>query len=303
VMAALLLPAVQSTRSAARRNQCANNLKQIAIALLYYHDKRFMYPPAYMADAAGKPMHSWRVLILPFLEELPLYQKYNMNEPWNGPNNSKLAAQVPDVYRCPSQKDQPNSDPSETNYFVVVGPETAFPGGSRGRSLSAIKDGTSNTIAVIEASGLDVNWMEPRDLTIDEAVELLATERPSGHVRMDDGFLTTTYYESPQRNVAFCDGSVHWFGQLSDTQIAKALLTAAGGENIPQDLQARFVPPKTRTVVKWGAVWGLSVFVALAVLPAAWVRRVSQAIDSAPGEHNEGEREAIAAAEATDEVT
>src|SRR5262245_47922355 len=156
-LVALLLPAVQTARGAAQRSQCANNIKQIALALLNYHDTRRTYPPAYILNAAGKPMHSWRVMILPFLEETVLYQNYNMNEPWDGPNNSKLAVQIPNAYRCPTQKDDPNSNPLETNYFVVVGPGTVFPGRHPGRNPGTISDGTAHTIAVIEASGLGIN--------------------------------------------------------------------------------------------------------------------------------------------------
>ena len=76
------------------------NLKEIQLALLNYESAKGSLPPAYIADATAKPMHSWRVLILPYLGEMALYNKYNFNEPWNGPNNSKLAAQVPDVFRC-----------------------------------------------------------------------------------------------------------------------------------------------------------------------------------------------------------
>src|SRR5438105_1376638 len=90
-LAALLLPLVSSARPAARRNACGNNMKQIELALLNYHDANKSFPPAYVADAEGKPMHSWRVLILPYLERNDLYQQYDFNEPWNGPHNSRLA--------------------------------------------------------------------------------------------------------------------------------------------------------------------------------------------------------------------
>ena len=68
ILIALLLPAVQAAREAARRTQCSNNLKQIGLAMHNYHDVNQQFPPAYIADADGQPMHSWRVLILPYLE-------------------------------------------------------------------------------------------------------------------------------------------------------------------------------------------------------------------------------------------
>ncbi|MFN0054259.1 MAG: DUF1559 domain-containing protein, partial [Planctomycetales bacterium] len=75
ILAALLLPAVQQAREAARRTQCKNNLHQIGLALHNYHDAFNSFPPAYIPDASGRPMHSWRVLILPFLDQAPLYQR------------------------------------------------------------------------------------------------------------------------------------------------------------------------------------------------------------------------------------
>src|SRR5262245_66359 len=92
---ALLLPAVQQGREAARRSQCKNNLKQIALALLNYESRYGTFPPAYVADESGKPMHSWRVLILPDLDQQALYNDYNFSEPWDGPNNSRLLTRIP----------------------------------------------------------------------------------------------------------------------------------------------------------------------------------------------------------------
>ena len=179
-----------------------NNLKQIAIAIMNYADVNGTLPPAFVADANGKPMHSWRVLILPYMEEQALFKKYNFNEPWNGPNNSKLADQIPEVYRCPSHVDAKHGDSLETSYFTVVGPETAF-SGSVGRPFTNIADGTANTILVIEASGLERNWMDPHDVTFEEAVELLTTKPRSGHMAVSEDFFTTTYQRNlrPQRRV------------------------------------------------------------------------------------------------------
>src|SRR6476620_7242903 len=125
VLVALLLPAVQAAREAARRMQCSNHLKQIGLALQNYHDHYHSLPPAYVADADGKPMHSWRVLILPYLEQKALYDKYNFNEPWNGPNNSKLHNEVVRVFCCPSRPGRQTN--TETSYVVVTGPGTAWP--------------------------------------------------------------------------------------------------------------------------------------------------------------------------------
>lgn len=275
------LPEVTSARVAARRSQCMNNMKQIALALLNYESANGSLPPAFVADANGKPMHSWRVLVLPYIEEQALFKKYNFNEPWNGPNNSKLADQMPEIFRCPSDDDTGHGNPGETSYFVAVGPTAPFLG-SMGRPFKEISDGTANTILLIEASGLERNWMDPQDVTLEEAVELLTTKPRSGHRVASDGLFTTTYFETSTRNVVFCDGHVVYMDQLKDSDIARALLTCAGGEQLPAEATNRdqdfvharqFVEPVTTTVIKWGRIWGLSVFIILSLLPAVWMRR------------------------------
>src|SRR5262249_17806187 len=139
------------------------HLKQIGLALENYHAVYGSLPPAYIADAKGRPMHSWRVLILPYLDRSDIYSKYDFNEPWDGPNNSKLAALMPDCCRSPSRSSkQPKT---ETSYVAIVGSETMWPGG-KSVSLSDIADGTSNTVAVVEIENSGIHWMEPRDLSI-----------------------------------------------------------------------------------------------------------------------------------------
>ena len=104
ILVALLLPAVQAAREAARRMQCTNNLKQIALAMHNYHDVHGSFPAAYIADENGRPMHSWRVALLPYLERSDLYNQYNFNEPWDSPGNLKVAEQLPQTYRCPRRR-------------------------------------------------------------------------------------------------------------------------------------------------------------------------------------------------------
>jgi hypothetical protein len=120
----LLLPAVQAAQKAARRAHCQNNLKQIALALLNYEAANGCFPPAYIADKNGKPMHSWRVLILPYMEELALYKAYNFAEPWDGPKNKKLLASCPRCYQCPADPDD-YGPVTQTSYVAVVGRNAA----------------------------------------------------------------------------------------------------------------------------------------------------------------------------------
>lgn len=108
-------------------HRCSLNLKRIALAMENYHAAYASFPPAHIADNAGKPMHSWRVLLLPFLgdDENAIYKAYRFDEPWNGPHNRRLAERMPAVYRCGWILDRKST---ETSYVVVVGPRTAFPG-------------------------------------------------------------------------------------------------------------------------------------------------------------------------------
>lgn len=151
----------EARRSAiASASQCP--LNQLQMALRLYEDEHGCLPPAYIADPDGNPMHSWRVLVLPYIEEPTLYNAYDFTEPWNGPNNRKLADKMPDIFQCPSE---PKSN-SHTNYVVIVGPDTAFPG-SRSTSLDDFHDGLDNTILLVEIADSDIVWTEPRDLHVD----------------------------------------------------------------------------------------------------------------------------------------
>ena len=106
VMLALLLPAVQAAREAARRAQCTNNLKQIGLAMHNYASANGAFPPAAIYDANGKPLLSWRVLILPYLEQDSLYKQFHLAEPWDSPHNKRtLLAQVPPLFTV-SQREQ-----------------------------------------------------------------------------------------------------------------------------------------------------------------------------------------------------
>jgi len=93
-----MLPAVESAREAARRAQCTNNLKQIALAMHEYHDMNNTFPAPAIADKQGKPLLSWRVAILPYLDQKPLYSKFKLDEPWDGPNNKALLKEMPSTY-------------------------------------------------------------------------------------------------------------------------------------------------------------------------------------------------------------
>ena len=128
LLAALLFHPMEQGRSDARAAQCRNNFKEIALALNYYHDKYGAFPPVFVPDADGRPMHSWRVLLLPYLQDArmdKLYQRYRFDEPWDGPNNSLLHSEQVAAYSCPSD-DYRAYQSAWTSYLAVSGPGTMW---------------------------------------------------------------------------------------------------------------------------------------------------------------------------------
>lgn len=213
---ALLLPAVQQAREAARRTQCQNNLKQIGLALMNYEATYKTLPPAFVADENGKPMHSWRVLILPQLGQQGLYDRYNFSEPWDGPNNSQLLSQMPAEYRCPS--DPASAGSTHTAYVGVFGAHCVFQGSAPMR-YSSITDGTSNTLMVGEAARADIPWMKPDD--VDVAL----------HPTLGDGQGFSSYHVGGVCFL-FADGSVRLLPQSINPQTLQALFTRDGNETV-----------------------------------------------------------------------
>lgn len=143
-----LFPLIQTAREAAVAPAAQCPLNQFQLALRNYHQTYGCFPPAYIADEQGRPMHSWRVLLLPFFECQDLYAEYRFDELWDGPNNRKLADKMPQIYHILSE---PPST-SMTNVVVIVGPETAFPGSKSTRD-EEFRDGLDNTILLTEIAG------------------------------------------------------------------------------------------------------------------------------------------------------
>jgi prepilin-type processing-associated H-X9-DG protein len=225
ILTALLLPAVQAAREAARRVECSNNLKRIGIAIDSYLTANRCFPPAFVPDKNGKPMHSWRVFLLPYLGEETLYRQYRFDEPWDSPHNRALASQMPRIYRCPSS---PAIDGTETSYAMLVGPH-AFSNGPRARSPAQIKDGFSRTIMVVETADAGINWMEPRDVDA-ETTRFRIGYNQTG-VRHGAGSEISSNHPGGA-NVLFGDGSVQFLPETTDSRTLKALTTIDGNENV-----------------------------------------------------------------------
>jgi prepilin-type processing-associated H-X9-DG protein len=218
---ALLMPAVTTARGAAKASMCQNNLKQIAIALHNYHDTYKTFPAPYIADENGRPMHSWRTAILPFMEQSHIFNQYNFNEPWDGPQNSQLAAMYPQlpVYRCPDDTAAGFDSPS---YMAIVAPGGVFEDG-KWNSIADITDGTSNTILVVEVSGATSHWMAPVDLDA-EALNRMINSAQDG-----TGLASN---HSQGVNVALADGSVVRLTETTDLETLRRLVTRSDGNPV-----------------------------------------------------------------------
>ena len=163
ILVALLLPAVQAAREAARRNVSMNNLKQIMLALHNHHDVERAFPAQAICDATGKPLLSWRVAILPYLEQKALYDKFHLDEPWNSEHNLPLLAEMPEIYIDPSSPALVTVG-GKTHYLAVSGAGTAFTGKAEGTNFAEIRDGASVSIAVLQVDDAHaVEWTKPAD--------------------------------------------------------------------------------------------------------------------------------------------
>jgi hypothetical protein len=149
----------------AARKKSMTSLRKIAVALHNYHDAVGWFPPAAVYDKDGRPLYSWRVLILPHVGEAKLYEQFKLDEPWDSPHNKKLLAKMPEVFG-PVEGEARKQH--ATYYQLFVGPDTAFPETkkNRGPSMAVFRDGVANTFLVVEA-GQAVPWTAPRDVRYD----------------------------------------------------------------------------------------------------------------------------------------
>jgi hypothetical protein len=218
--------------SGSDKKVAVNRLKQIGLALHNYHDSMGTFPAGYVGPD-GKPGLSWRVAILPYIEEGTLHREFKLNEPWDSEHNKKLLHRMPQVYEIPGTI----ISNGKTFYRSFVGPNAFIPGpppgvkvpmsssvpgnpnGSpiHGRRITSISDGTSNTLMVAEAVE-GVEWTKPDDLPFTDGFGTPGPlPRLGGH--FEDGF-----------HALFCDGSVRFFRNDVNEQVLRALISVAGGE-------------------------------------------------------------------------
>jgi hypothetical protein len=226
----LILPLVQQRPPLSPRTMCKNGLKQIGLALHFYHDQYGSFPPAVTYDQHGHPAHSWRVLILPFMDQQELYDQYRFDEPWNGPHNITLQDSMPTVYGCPSFLNNVEAGSELHTHLnrlssdaAIVSPDAVF-NGQQTRRIEEITDGTSPTIMVAEVRQHAVHWMSPEDVTPHQLLTDLrrtANEQHANHHH--------------RLNACCVDGSVHWLMYDMDESRLHAATTPDGGEPAPEN--------------------------------------------------------------------
>lgn len=212
LLMAFLLPATRSARPAARRAQCVYNLKQIALALHNYEQAYGALPPAYTVDSEGRPLHSWRTLILPYLEQEALFETIDLAKPWNDPVNAKALKTVVPVFCCPETRGPQNS----TTYLAIVGPNSCLTP-TESRRLAEITDGQASTLMVIEAGEENaVPWMAPTDA--DESLVLSLGP-------------TTKLHHVGGTNAAFADNHVMFLKAATPASARRAWMSISGKDN------------------------------------------------------------------------
>lgn len=209
LMVGLTLPAIQSARAAARRTQSANNMKQLGLAMHNYHAVHKKFPSTVMTAEDGKTKYSWRVALLPYLDQKPLFDAYDFTNPWDSENNLKILKRMPNVFRHPNE----GAGVTTSSYYALSGENTGLGNGDKAIGLRDIIDGSSNTALVFDAKRA-VPWTKPEDIkySTDDDVPALGGYEPGGF------------------NVLLADGSVRFVAQSVDEKTLRAIISRNGKE-------------------------------------------------------------------------
>jgi hypothetical protein len=213
-LAALVRPLMNNARRAALQATGANNLKQIGLALHNYYDTHKTFPAAASYDTRGRPLLSWRVHLLPYLEQEALYRAFHLDEPWDSPHNRQFITRMPAVFRGTLSK---VGKEGKTVFLAPLGDKTMFSGTPSGVRFTDVSDGVSNTIFLMETDDASaVEWTRPEDLKVVPSDPARGLNR--GH---PGGFL-----------LLFVDGSVRLIPESINAASLWALFTRNGGEMV-----------------------------------------------------------------------
>jgi hypothetical protein len=193
-----------------------NHFKLLGLAALNYSDSNKHLPPPAIRDKEGKAQLSWRVAILPFLDQAELFNEFHLDEPWDSPHNRELVKRMPEVYADPDPKIRAAAGDGKTTFVAPVGPDTVFDT-KDGVTFREITDGTSNTAMIVETTPeRAVEWTKPADWDVDMANPLAGVARS----------------DQQQFAAAYCDGSVRLLPVDIKPEVWKAILTRSGGESV-----------------------------------------------------------------------
>ncbi|MEZ6035044.1 MAG: DUF1559 domain-containing protein [Planctomycetaceae bacterium] len=216
--AAAVIAAIRQLTSGNSRKDSMNSLKQIALAMHNFHNNYGYFPPQALTDAQGKRMLSWRVMILPYLDQAALYNEFHLDEPWDSEHNRQLIKKMPALYRSKSRPGAKN-ELGTTCFVAPLTRSSTFGRVGPGVGIREITDGTSNTLMIVEASAdKSVIWTKPEDVTIDDA----------------DPLHSIINQDAAGFAACLCDGSARFLSKTIDAATLKALLSINGGEVIDQ---------------------------------------------------------------------
>jgi Protein of unknown function (DUF1559) len=157
---------VKQQQNIAKDALCRGRLSRLWLAMHNYHEDHGRFPPLFTSDASGRPLHSWRVLLAPYLESRDWYAKYELSEPWNSDHNLALARAAPqsliDCFVCPNVE----NGSLATNYLALHDEGE--------RNVTCASPCSSNRVIIVEYPTSTVFWTEPRDISLDQVGTILA---------------------------------------------------------------------------------------------------------------------------------
>ncbi len=216
LLIALLLPAVQAAREAARRNTSKDSMKYVMLGLFNHEAARGAFPAYANFDADGKPLLSWRVHILPYMEQAELYEKFHLDEPWDSPHNKQLIPLIPTAFRDPKST-LPVAE-GKTNFLGVKGPGYFFDGSDKGGKVQDHNDGSFQIIVLTQVSdAAAVPWTKPADWEPSDEKLLKPFNDPLGFL------------------AGFGDGHISLIEPTIEPRTLRAMLTVDGGEEVNRD--------------------------------------------------------------------
>ncbi len=214
-------------RGAWHHSDCGNQLRYILFAMHSYEElHRHFVPP--VVETEGLPARSWRVDLLPFLDQSPLRKRYSVDDQWDGSRNSTLSQEMPHEFTCAANPgttvDHNGTAWRTTDYAMVKGP-SAF-GSPTGRKFSELPDGATNTVAIVEAAGRRIPWLKPED--VEPTADTTSINAPgSAHGRSRSAISS---YHPGGAMVGMADGSVRFVSERVDLKTLQAILTVDGGK-------------------------------------------------------------------------